>query len=72
MDNANGDEKVTPDDIEAKIREIFEGAREEVGSAKSQLTTILGIIAIVILLLSYIFGRRAGAKRTTVVEVRRM
>lgn len=70
--NTATDEKVTPEDIESKIREIFEGARDEVGEAKSQMTTVIGILAIVIVLLSYVFGRRTGRKRTTVVEVRRM
>ena len=66
------DDNVTPDDIEAKLRELFDDARDEASDAKGPLTTILGIVAIVILLLSYIMGRKAGRKRTTVVEVRRM
>lgn len=73
MDSSNGtDEKISPDDIEAKLREIFEGAQEEVSSTKSQLATILGIIAIVVVLLSYLLGRRGGRKRSAVVEIRRM
>jgi hypothetical protein len=68
----SADDPVTPDDIEAKLRDIFDGAREEVGEARSQLTTVLGIIAILIVLLSYVLGRRTGRKRSTVVEVRRM
>lgn len=69
---ATDDDKVTPDDIEAKVREIFEGAREEVASTKSQLTTILGLVAIAVVLLSFLLGRRAGKKNTTVVEIRRV
>jgi hypothetical protein len=66
------EDKITPDDIEAKFREVFEGAQEEVSSTKSQLTTILGILAIVLVLLTYVLGRRGGRKRQTVVEIRRM
>lgn len=73
MDSSTrNDEKITPEDIESKVREIFEGAQEEVASTKSQLTTILGILAIIVVLLSYVMGRRGGRKRSTVVEVRRM
>lgn len=73
MDSSNrNDDKITPDDIEAKVREIFEGAQEEVASSKSQLTTVLGILAIIVVLLSYLLGRRGGRKRSAVVEVRRM
>lgn len=66
------EEKISPDDIEAKMREIFEGAQEGVADTKSQLTTLLGIVGIVVVLLAYVFGRRAGRKRTTLVEIRRL
>lgn len=66
------EEKITPDDIESKVREIFEGAREDVASTKSQLTTVLGLVAILVVLLSFLMGRRAGKKNTTVVEIRRV
>lgn len=65
-------ETVTPEDLEAKAREIFEGARDEVSSAKPQVTTILGIVAILFVLITYIMGRRAGRKRSAIVEIRRL
>jgi hypothetical protein len=69
---ASTDERITRDDLEAKFREVLEGTREEVASAKPTLATVAAIAAVVLVAIAYLLGRRQGRKRTTIVEIRRM
>lgn len=64
--------RVTRDDLEGKFRELFEGARGEVSSARNTLVSIGVVVAIIVLLVAFLLGRRGGKKRTTVVEIRRV
>lgn len=65
-------ERITRDDIEAKLRELEGDAREQVESARSTAVTV-GVVALVLLLvLAYLLGTRKGRKRSTVVEIRRV
>jgi hypothetical protein len=63
---------ISRDDIEGKFRELFEGARGEVSSAKNTLVSIGVVVGIIVLLVAFLLGRRGGKKRTTVVEIRRV
>ncbi len=63
---------VTRDDIEAKLREL-RGEVDSVGEkAKGGVMVVGAVAAVAILAGVYLFGRRKGKKRTTVVEVRRV
>jgi hypothetical protein len=63
---------ITRDDIEAKLREIQGGASVGADAAKGAgLAAGLFAVAVVVLL-AYLFGRRRGRRRRTVVEVRRV
>lgn len=65
-------DRITRDDIEAKLRELEVDAREQVESARSTAVTV-GVVALVLLLvLAYLLGTRKGRKRSTVVEIRRV
>jgi hypothetical protein len=64
--------RVTRDDIESKLRELVEGARDEVASTKNTLVSIGAVLAVIILVIAFLLGRRGGKKRTTVVEIRRV
>ncbi|MFO7279408.1 MAG: hypothetical protein C0P77_003275 [Thermoanaerobacterales bacterium] len=65
-------DRITRDDIEAKLRELEGDAREQVESARSTAVTV-GVVALVLLLvLAYLLGTRKGRKRSTVVEIRRV
>jgi hypothetical protein len=63
---------ITRDDLEAKFRELEGGAREQVASARTTLITAGGIAMLIVLLLVFLLGRRAGKQRSTVVEIRRV
>ena len=66
-----GTTKITRDDIEAKLREISGEVDEEVDEAKPKLVAIGGAVALIVLLGAYLLGRRAGRKRSAVIEIRR-
>ena len=67
-----GNEKITRDDIESKLREI-RGEVQDVGNASKSYVLIAGVAALTAVGAgAYLLGRRKGKKRTTVVEVRRV
>lgn len=66
------DRPITRDDLESKMRELVEGARDEVASTKNTLVTAGAIVAVIVLLVAFLLGRRGGRKRTTIVEIRRV
>ena len=68
---ATGD-KVTRDDLEAKLREIQGGARDQAESAKGTLLAAGGVVALLLMFLVFVLGRRAGKQRSTIVEIRRV
>lgn len=58
--------------IEAKLRELQGGVTETRESATSMLITVGAVVAVGVLAVAFLAGRRRGKKRTTVVEVRRI
>lgn len=63
---------VTRDDIERKLREIRGEAGEVAESGRSYALVAAVATAVAVVAVAYLFGRRKGRRRTTVVEVRRV
>ncbi|HEX8804145.1 MAG TPA: hypothetical protein VF743_08125 [Acidimicrobiales bacterium] len=63
---------VTRADLEAKFRELQGEAREQVASARGTLVAVGGVVAVVLALIVFLLGRRAGKQRTTIVEIKRI
>lgn len=66
------DAKVTRSDIEDKFRELQSDMTEAAGSARSKATAGAVVAAVLVLLIVYVLGRKAGRKRSTIVEIRRL
>ncbi len=64
--------KITRDDIEAKFRELSGEFDEKVEVAKPKVLSAAGAGLLLIAIVSYLFGRRRGRKRSAVVEIRRL
>lgn len=64
--------RVTRDDIEAKLREIQTDVIERVESKRSTVLAGAGITVLLLLIIVYLLGRRAGKRKTTIVEIRRV
>jgi 1-aminocyclopropane-1-carboxylate deaminase/D-cysteine desulfhydrase-like pyridoxal-dependent ACC family enzyme len=59
-------------DIERKLRELQGGVTETKESATHTLVTVGAVVAVGVIAVAFLLGRRKGRKRTTVVEVRRI
>ncbi len=66
------EEKITRDQIEAKLREMTGGVSDEVEGARSQALAVGLAVVVVSVAVVYLIGRRRGRRRSTVVEVRRI
>ncbi len=71
MNNTNSGDKITPDDIRAKLTDIQGGALEQVEGAKSQLVAIGAGVVLVLVVGAFLLGRRGGRKSSAIIEVRR-
>ena len=59
-------------DLEAKMRELQGEVTETREAATTTLVTVGAVIAVGVIAVAFILGRRRGKKLTTVVEVRRL
>ena len=65
-------EPITRGHLEAKLRELQGGVEDTKQSAQSTLITVGAVVAVGVIAIAFLAGRRRGKKRTTVVEVRRI
>ena len=66
------DRPVTKADIESKLRQI-RGDIDTTAKAAMPVAIVAGAVVVVAVVgVAYLFGRRRGRKRTTMVEVRRV
>ncbi len=63
--------KITRDDIKSKLSEIQGEASDTVEGAKNQIIAVVATVGVVIVIGIYLLGRRGGAKRTTIIELKR-
>lgn len=63
---------ITRGDLESKLRELQGGVTETRESATSMLITVGAVVAVGVIAIAFLAGRRKGKRRTTVVEVRRI
>lgn len=59
-------------DLEAKFRELQGEVDETRQSATNTLLTVGAVVAVSVVAVAFLLGRRKGKRRTTVVEVRRI
>lgn len=65
-------ERITPSDLEQKFRALQGEARSTVDDKKPAIATIAGGAGIALLVLFFLLGRRAGKKKSAVIEIRRI
>jgi hypothetical protein len=59
-------------DLEAKLRELQGNVEETKESAIATAIAVGAVVAVGVVAVAFMLGRRKGRKRTTVVEVRRI
>ncbi|CAN5833658.1 hypothetical protein BH23ACT2_BH23ACT2_07890 [soil metagenome] len=62
---------ITRDDIEAKFRELTGDVDERAEAAKGTALAVGAVVAAAVVVGVFLLGRSRGAKKTTVIEVRR-
>ena len=63
---------ITRNDLESKLRELQGEVDDTKESAKTTLVAVAAVVAVGVIAIAFLAGRRKGKKRTTVVEVRRI
>ncbi|MGH1502870.1 MAG: hypothetical protein ACRBI6_04890 [Acidimicrobiales bacterium] len=64
--------KITPSDIESKIRDI-QGQVDTVAEDSKKKVAIGGsVVAMLLLFIIYTMGKKSGQKKSTVLEIRRL
>ena len=63
---------ITKGDLEAKFRQLQGGVEETKDSALATAITVGAVVAVGVVAVAFLLGRRRGRKRSTVVEVRRI
>jgi hypothetical protein len=66
------DDRITPNDIESKFREIQEQVDHVAEEGKQRVLPIALAAGAVLLVVVYLVGRRSGKRRSTVVQIRRL
>jgi hypothetical protein len=65
-------QRITRDDLENRFRALQDEVQGKVNDKKQTMTTVAIGAGVVLLLLVFLLGRRAGKKKTTLVEIRRL
>ncbi len=72
MAQQTAQQRITREDLEAKFRETQESFQGKLEDKKQTLVTIGVVVGIILLLLFFVLGKRAGKKKTTFVDIRRV
>lgn len=64
--------RITRADIEGKLRDMRGEVEEKTEAAKAPIMAIGAGVAGVIVIAAFLFGKRRGRRRSTVVEIRRV
>ena len=66
------DERITRDNLEAELRATVGGTEGSVAERRSSLVAGAVVVVVAVVAVAWLVGRRAGQRRSTVVEVRRI
>ncbi len=66
------DRPITPEDLQNSLREMAGPVNDGVQQAKTTGLAVAVAVGAVLVIGAYVFGRRKGRKRSTIVEIRRI
>ncbi|MFM7095199.1 MAG: hypothetical protein ACKOA5_14105 [Actinomycetota bacterium] len=67
----SGDRKISKDDLERRFKSLQDDIQGRVENKKQTVVAVAGVAAVVLMVVSYLFGRRRGSRRATRVDFRR-
>jgi hypothetical protein len=65
-------QRITRDDLENRFRALQDDVQGKVNDKKQTMTTVAIVGGVILLLVIFFLGKRAGKKKTTFVEIRRL
>jgi hypothetical protein len=71
MSQNQPDGRISRDDIKAKLGDMQGEALEQVDGVKNQLLAVGAGVAIALLIVAFLLGRRGGKRSSAIIEVRR-
>lgn len=69
--NQSGDKKISKEDLERRFKSLQDDLQGRVENKKQTIVAVAGAAAVILMVVSYLFGRRRGSRRATRVEFRR-
>ncbi len=67
----SGEGKISREDLERRFKSLQDDIQGRVENKKQTIVAVAGAAAVVLMIASYLFGRRRGSRRATRVEFRR-
>lgn len=67
-----GPGRISRADIERKLRDMRGEVDKTAEAARAPIMAVAGGVGVVIVILSFLFGKRRGRRKSTVVEIRRV
>ena len=69
---ADTPEKITPDDLRAKLQDLQGDVQGKVDDKKTTIAGAAGGAALVLMIIFFLLGKRSGKKKSAIVEIRRV
>jgi hypothetical protein len=66
------EERISADEMRDKLQSFQDGLQHRVEDSKNTLLAVGSGVLIVMLIVFFLLGKRAGKKKTTLVEIRRI
>ncbi len=64
--------KITRDELESKLKAFQDDLQGKVEGRKQSIMATAAVVGVVLLIIFFLLGKRAGRKKTTIVEIRRV
>lgn len=65
-------DKITPEDLENKLRAFQGEVQDRVENQKTNIATAGAGVLAVLLIVFFLLGKRSGKKKTTLIEIKRV
>ncbi len=64
--------KITPDDLRDKLQSFQGDIQGRVDDQKTSIATVAGGVGMALMIIMFLLGKRAGKKKSAIIEIRRV